>query len=271
MRRAATVPSALAAAAAASPAELHVPTGRGSDAATNTTTPAAAAAAAAAAAISRGALHGDSAPSSPSVSAAAIAAAASRPRRAAMDGATPVHTTVADSVLTVESDWRVVRHEGLLNLGVVVLLASNIRWGWLMYSWSLDAHVPQVTTLTRLLPHLSPPHLPMPPVSSTSYPICLLFNFLPHLSPQLPTPPVALPCYAMPLQADHEQPFHVWLATANRPSICACRNARRRQSGRYDNFGSTASVRAVCAGGAASGEAGCCSSGARRAGASGRM
>jgi hypothetical protein len=34
---------------------------------------------------------------------------------------------VKDSVLTWQDDWRISRHEGLLNLGIVVLIATNIR------------------------------------------------------------------------------------------------------------------------------------------------
>jgi hypothetical protein len=30
-------------------------------------------------------------------------------------------------VLTWQDDWRISRHEGLLNLGIVVLIATNIR------------------------------------------------------------------------------------------------------------------------------------------------
>jgi hypothetical protein len=36
---------------------------------------------------------------------------------------------VKDSVLTWQDDWRISRHEGLLNLGIVVLIATNIRCG----------------------------------------------------------------------------------------------------------------------------------------------
>jgi hypothetical protein len=48
-------------------------------------------------------------------------------RRQQLDGASAVHTVVKDSVLTWQDDWHISRHEGLLNLGVVVLLATNIR------------------------------------------------------------------------------------------------------------------------------------------------
>jgi hypothetical protein len=86
-------------------------------------TPAAAAAAAA---------GGDVAAAAAEQAAAAAAGnsktgGSTRPRRQPLDGASAVHTVVKDSVLTWQDDWRISRHEGLLNLGVVVLLATNIR------------------------------------------------------------------------------------------------------------------------------------------------
>lgn len=49
-------------------------------------------------------------------------------RKPQMTGSTPVHVSAKDSILTDLTDhWGVARHEGLLNLGVVVLLATNIR------------------------------------------------------------------------------------------------------------------------------------------------
>lgn len=59
--------------------------------------------------------------------AAAAAEGKGRRRQQAMDGAAPVHHVVKDSVLTAQDDFAILRNEGLLNLGVVVLVATNIR------------------------------------------------------------------------------------------------------------------------------------------------
>jgi hypothetical protein len=60
----------------------------------------------------------------------ALGAAAARdgkPKRQPMTGASPVHLAVKDSILTENKDWGLKRHEGILNLCVVVLLATNLR------------------------------------------------------------------------------------------------------------------------------------------------
>jgi hypothetical protein len=45
-----------------------------------------------------------------------------------MTGCSPVHVAAHDSIITTISDnWGVSRHEGILNLGIVVLLATNTR------------------------------------------------------------------------------------------------------------------------------------------------
>lgn len=45
-----------------------------------------------------------------------------------MLGCSPVHVAAKDSILTgIPDTWSVTRHEGILNLGIVVLLATNIR------------------------------------------------------------------------------------------------------------------------------------------------
>lgn len=50
-----------------------------------------------------------------------------KPKRQPMTGSSPVHLTVKDSILTENKDWGLKRHEGILNLCVVVLLATNLR------------------------------------------------------------------------------------------------------------------------------------------------
>lgn len=50
-----------------------------------------------------------------------------KPKRGPMVGYSPVHVSAKDSILTEADRHGVMRHEGFLNLGVVVLLASNIR------------------------------------------------------------------------------------------------------------------------------------------------
>lgn len=44
-----------------------------------------------------------------------------------MVGYSPVHVAAKDSILTEHDRHGVLRHEGFLNLGVVVLLATNLR------------------------------------------------------------------------------------------------------------------------------------------------
>lgn len=50
-----------------------------------------------------------------------------KPRRGPMVGYSPVHVAAKDSILTEHDRHGVLRHEGFLNLGVVVLLATNLR------------------------------------------------------------------------------------------------------------------------------------------------
>lgn len=50
-----------------------------------------------------------------------------KPKKGPMVGYSPVHVAAKDSILTEADRHGVMRHEGFLNLGVVVLLASNIR------------------------------------------------------------------------------------------------------------------------------------------------
>lgn len=50
-----------------------------------------------------------------------------KPKRGPMLGCSPVHVAAKDSILTEHDRHGVLRHEGFLNLGMVVLLATNIR------------------------------------------------------------------------------------------------------------------------------------------------
>eukprot|EP00879_Flechtneria_rotunda_P001155 GHRR01001301.1.p1 GENE.GHRR01001301.1~~GHRR01001301.1.p1 ORF type:complete len:734 (+),score=273.16 GHRR01001301.1:306-2204(+) len=63
----------------------------------------------------------------PGLAGSQAVAARPKPKGLQMDGASPVHIAAKDSILTWQDDWGVARHEGLLNLGMVVLLATNIR------------------------------------------------------------------------------------------------------------------------------------------------
>ncbi len=48
------------------------------------------------------------------------------PQRAPMSGSTPVHTSSRFSYLSSDGVWAA-KHEGLFNLGMVILLAANCR------------------------------------------------------------------------------------------------------------------------------------------------
>jgi hypothetical protein len=53
--------------------------------------------------------------------------AVTKPKKGPMVGYSPVHVAAKDSILTEHDQHGVLRHEGFLNLCVVVLLATNIR------------------------------------------------------------------------------------------------------------------------------------------------
>jgi hypothetical protein len=54
-------------------------------------------------------------------------AADAKPTRPPMSGSTPVHTITRYSFLSSDSVWAA-RHDGLLNLALIILVVSNLRW-----------------------------------------------------------------------------------------------------------------------------------------------
>jgi hypothetical protein len=118
------------------------------------------------------------------------AGADAKPPRPPMSGSTPVHTATRYSFLSSDGVWAA-RHDGLLNLAMIILVVSNLRWGgggggvesgggragWWARGAGPAFDAPPPCACRSLAPRCPPAHPTLPPFGAPN-PRLILENLL---------------------------------------------------------------------------------------------